>query len=241
MKPLISVVVPAYNEEKLLPGCLTSLQKQSFTKPFEIVVVDNNSTDRTPTIARQFGVRVVTERNKGVIFAKQQGYLSSRGNFVVFVDADCIVPPTWLQNIISPFHDPTVVAVTGPYTIIDGPKFHQYYARFAQFITWICYRYWGKNLYLSGGNCAYRKTVLDKFHCFDVTKGVGEDEYGILSKVLKYGRVIYCPKTRILTSGRRASRGFFDFLSQMLVRYSLNFISLRTFGKAIFPPYSDFR
>ena len=60
--PLVSVVIPAYNEEKYLPACLEALSRQTF-RDFEVVVVDNNSTDRTAEIARSLGARVVHEEN----------------------------------------------------------------------------------------------------------------------------------------------------------------------------------
>ena len=65
-KPVISVIVPAYNEEKFLPQCLEALKNQSFNLPYEIIVVDNNSTDLTGEIARNAGVKVVLEKRKGV-------------------------------------------------------------------------------------------------------------------------------------------------------------------------------
>ena len=62
--PAISVVIPAFNEEKYLPACLEALKKQTF-KNYELIVVDNNSTDKTAQIAKKFGARVVKEKKQG--------------------------------------------------------------------------------------------------------------------------------------------------------------------------------
>ena len=103
MPLLISVIVPALNEESVIGRCLASLQQQKLPKAcFEVIVVDNGSTDRTKEIARSFrgslsvtvldrsGVRISALRNFGAAVA--------RGTFLAFLDADCVAPPHWLQQ-----------------------------------------------------------------------------------------------------------------------------------------------
>lgn len=86
--PSASIVVPARNEEKLLAQCLKSLLEQDYVGDYEIIVVDNASTDRTAEIASGFGVKVVYEANVGTGPARQCGLLEARGEIIAFTDAD---------------------------------------------------------------------------------------------------------------------------------------------------------
>jgi glycosyltransferase involved in cell wall biosynthesis len=90
-----SVVVPAYNEAAYLAGTLKALQRQDYGAPYEIIVVDNASTDGTAEIATGHGVRVVCEPEPGICQARQRGLVEARGQIVVSTDADTIQPPGW--------------------------------------------------------------------------------------------------------------------------------------------------
>ena len=103
IKPVISVVIPAYNEEKLLPKCLTALRNQDFKKPFEIILVDNCSTDKTAEIGKKYRCRVIREPRKGQIFARQKGCLKARGKIIAMLDADSIPVRNWLSVIFREF------------------------------------------------------------------------------------------------------------------------------------------
>jgi glycosyltransferase involved in cell wall biosynthesis len=76
----ISVIIPAFNEEKFLGNCLFSLKEQNF-KDFGIIVVDNNSTDKTAEIAKKFGAILVSEKNQGVAFARNRGVQRNKAKF----------------------------------------------------------------------------------------------------------------------------------------------------------------
>ncbi len=101
-----SIVVPAYNEAGYLGCSLTSLQHQDFAGPYEIIVVDNNSTDDTAAVAASYGVRVVHEPEQGVCAARQRGADVAIGEIIVSVDADTVYPPDWLSTIDARFTGP---------------------------------------------------------------------------------------------------------------------------------------
>lgn len=82
MRVVISVVIPAFNEEKLLPQCLESLKNQDYKDGYEIIIVDNGSTDNTGKVAREFGSRVILYPEKGVVYARQMGVYSALGAVV---------------------------------------------------------------------------------------------------------------------------------------------------------------
>lgn len=103
MNPIrVSVVIPAYNEEKLLARCLVSLVNQS-VKPYEIIVVDNNSTDTTAAIAKMHGAVVISETRQGIAWARDAGFAKASGDIIARLDADCIAPPEWIE-IISNYY-----------------------------------------------------------------------------------------------------------------------------------------
>ena len=85
----ISFVIPCYNEEKYIRNCIRSIVREASCLPhYEIIVVDNNCTDQTVLIAMQEGVTVVSERQKGVVFARQKGYETAQYNLIANIDAD---------------------------------------------------------------------------------------------------------------------------------------------------------
>lgn len=156
----VSVVVPAYNEQELLPACLEALLGQT-RPPDEIIVVDNNSDDRTAEIAHSYGVTVLSESRQGIMPAVWTGMNASTGDIIARCDADSIVPPYWIEQIETIFHShPNAAGVTGV------GKFYgtdQIRANLAQ--GWYMYAYFllvGSalaNWPLFGSNCAIRRTV----------------------------------------------------------------------------------
>ena len=110
----VSVVIPAFNEEFLLPHCLEALRAQDYAGPIEIVVVDNASTDETANVARRFGLTVVEEPIQGYSRALSRGFAASRGEIVAFTDADSTVPPDWISRLVAEYdRRPDVVAIGG--------------------------------------------------------------------------------------------------------------------------------
>jgi glycosyltransferase involved in cell wall biosynthesis len=95
----VSIVIPAYNEERHLVACLDAIAAQ--TAPvYEAVVVDNNSTDATAAIARRYPfVRVVHERTQGRVFARNTGFDAARGDIIGRIDADIRLPKDWVYHV----------------------------------------------------------------------------------------------------------------------------------------------
>ena len=104
MDKILTVVVPVYNEQELIAGCLDSLLDQTLDKEkYEIIVIDNNSSDQTARIALEKGVRVEKELRKGYVHAIRKGIDVSQTQLIAFTDADCRVPPDWTAKILSHF------------------------------------------------------------------------------------------------------------------------------------------
>jgi len=110
----ISIVIPVYNEADHLRACLEAIAVQTVA-PFEVLVVDNNSTDGSRRLAEQFPfVTLVGEPRQGVVYARDRGFNAARGDIIGRIDADSIVNVNWVETIERLFDDDrSLTAVTG--------------------------------------------------------------------------------------------------------------------------------
>ncbi|MCO5182350.1 MAG: glycosyltransferase [Anaerolineae bacterium] len=118
MTPYASVIIPAYNAAETLPACLCALHNQTVSaESYDIIVVDDGSTDDTHTIAQRMGARVVRlPVNQGWSVARNAGAAVSSAEILLFTDADCEPFPDWIAHMTAPFQrDPEVVGVKGAY------------------------------------------------------------------------------------------------------------------------------
>lgn len=114
---LASVIIPAYNSSGTISACISSLkaQKGVAKKSYEIIVVDDGSSDDTATRAKKLGSRVVHQENSGPAKARNFGARFANGKILVFTDADCIPEKEWLAEMLKPFADKRVAGVQGTY------------------------------------------------------------------------------------------------------------------------------
>jgi glycosyltransferase involved in cell wall biosynthesis len=114
--PSVSVIVPAYNAEETIAECVDSVLAQAYPQErFELIVVDNASTDATSEVVRAYGerLRVVHESRRGAAAARNAGLASASGDVAAFIDADCVAVPGWLRAIVKPLREPSVGMVGG--------------------------------------------------------------------------------------------------------------------------------
>lgn len=227
-KKQISVIVPARNEEDYIGPCIDSLLAQDINKSkYEIIVVDNASTDNTYEIARKKGVVVLKEPKKGYVCALIKGVDNAQGEILAFTDADCRVPRSWLNQFQEKFEqDPNLDAIGGVFEYFDGNILLQKIAIRSQ-----------KYIYhLSGGNSAIKRKSYDKFGGFDPKVNLGADT--LLSfKIAKQGNMIINRKNVVATSSRRLSKAF----TKTMIIWFTNDLSLKLFQKPLFSNFPDIR
>jgi len=204
----ISVVIPALNEERYLPNCIQSLKSQNFEHPYEIIVVNNNSTDRTAEVASDMGATVVLEPHIGITWARQKGLETAQGEIVACVDADTVVPKDWLQQIYHTLgDDDEIVGASGKIFYTKGDTWKgKLPALLGSVILYsdMAFRYlFGKPGTLWGGNFAVRKRAVIKAGGFNKKiKFFGEDTELSL-RLGKIGKIKFNKKQLAYTSPRR--------------------------------------
>ena len=119
---VISVVIPAFNEELYLPATLSKLQDATSTCgcSVELIVVDNGSTDRTAAVALSFGAQVVHEPVHNIARVRNAGAAVAHGDVLAFVDADTTVPPHFLDRLADAMGDPACMG--GSAHVVYTPK-----------------------------------------------------------------------------------------------------------------------
>lgn len=165
--PDITVVIPVRNMAAELPDCLTALTRQSCAS-FEIVVVDNGSTDHSRDIAAQFPVRVVQESIPGAAAARNCGIEAAQAPLVAFTDADCAPSRNWLRGLLHEFSDPEVTVVAGGLTPVvrESSALATYSSLIGQYSAEATLSH-ARFPYAPTANVAVRKEVLRAAGMFD--------------------------------------------------------------------------
>jgi len=205
-RPQVSVVIPALNEGEEIELCLESFKKQKF-RDFEVIVVDNGSTDDTEEVARRYGCRVVHEARQGVSFARQRGFEQARGEIVASTDADTVVPSEWLELIVRSFEeDPEQVGVYGKILLRERRRQGQWLAEFL-FNRFLRLNHLLGRPHFCGPNFAVRRETFKQVGGFRDKGGnrpytVSED-LQLSLKLRKEGYILFHPDLVTYTSPRK--------------------------------------
>ncbi|MBI4089469.1 MAG: glycosyltransferase [Candidatus Levybacteria bacterium] len=203
----ISVVIPAFNEEKYIERCLKSLMRQAHpNKPYEVIVVDNNSTDNTAKIAKKLHAKVISEKRQGYVFSLKRGMMEATGDIIAVTDADTQVSNNWLSVIEKAFEKKEVVAVTGRVNLDSRSKLvnislSALYMLFLNISSFI-----GRPN-LTGFNFAVRRETFTKSGGINTLFKMSPDvDLGI--RLNKMGKVSVVNNLSVLTSVRRWEERF---------------------------------
>lgn len=197
---MISVVVPALNEESFLGKCLVSLRDQKY-QDFEVIVVAGGN-DQTSTIAQSFSTIVVPQYPKGIARARQKGFSVARGDIIVSTDADTIVPDDWLQHIVELFEQhPDAVAVAGHFLLYDGPIIVRMWLKISLVLMPVILKIapWLWNF--GGFNFAVKSEVFNSIGGFNLNYDFGED-IDLCRRLKKNGKVVFERHLVVRVSGR---------------------------------------
>ncbi len=239
----LSLIIPAHNEELYLADCLrfvaAELKANHDSGPFEVIVVDNASTDRTAEIAARFpGVRVVHEPRKGLTRARQCGLEAAEGQILAFVDADTRMPRGWICQVLRLFDsNSATVCVSGPYVYYDLMSVKTTLVR----LYWLLIArpmYFITQYMAVGGNFAARRDALTQIGGFDATISFYGEDTDIARRLSKVGDVVFDMGLIMQTSARRLQA---EGLVATAVRYALNFGSEVILKRPLTVKYRDIR
>ncbi|PLX26569.1 hypothetical protein C0581_04015 [Candidatus Parcubacteria bacterium] len=225
-QPLFSIVVPAYNEEEFITACVSDLKKIQNDFDIEIIVVDNNSTDKTAEITRTLDVIFLQEKTQGVGAARRAGTEIAQGSFIVHVDADTRLPQGYLERVYDKFtHDEKLVCVGGQFLFYDAPAWKRVLRFFNHWALWLfaVVVSFGK-IGPMGNNMTFKKDVYDRTDGFDAQLKYGED-MDLCRRLSAFGKIRLDMRLKCHTSVRR-----FKF-NKRLWDYFLNFVKMSIVGK----------
>jgi glycosyltransferase involved in cell wall biosynthesis len=235
---MISFVIPAYNEEELIADCIGSIRYAvalAKIKEYEIIVVDNNSTDNTSNRAKGLGAKVISEKRKGVTRARQAGLEAARYELVAFIDADNFLPEEWVRFALATMDDRKVVAAAGPLVYHDlglGKRLTGFlFYLFAKAVHYVLPM-------TTGGNCILRKSALVAVGGFNTEIDFYGDDTDTAVRLSKVGKVKFDLDLWTFSSARRMeAEGFFV----IGLRYIANWAWIWIFGKPLTTSYYDHR
>lgn len=177
--PELSVIICTYNRANLLARCLDSFVDQTLdSQRFELIVVNNRSTDDTSAVLEQFRIKIKNlqvfwEENAGLSYARNRGIRESRGALIAFIDDDARASSNWCQEIISFFSNhKDAAAVGGPYTAYyDSPRPEWFLDRYGSWNLGEGLKIMGNDEYVNGTNMIFRKFIFEKIGLFNT--GIG--------------------------------------------------------------------
>ncbi len=245
----ISFVIPAYNEERYVGACIESIERELdagglvLGTDAEIIVVNNASTDSTHAVAARYdGVRIIDEMRKGVVRARQAGFVAAQGDLIAFIDADATLTRGWLRVVLGQFeHNSRLSALGGYYQYIGMspitmPLVWLYYG--AVYATYLITRMLHAGSTLFGGNFIVRRTALEKVGGFNTDIEFYGDDTDAAKSLSKVGTVRFSFRFSVTQSPRR-------FEGQGLLKttflYVINYVWVMVLGRPFTKKYTDVR
>jgi len=201
----ISVIICVYNREDFIKRCLDSIKSQDFEN-YEIVVVDDGSSDRTGEILKSYMINpkfkiCFNRENKGLMASRNIGVEESNSDIVAFTDSDCIVDKNWLDQLIKPFDSDMDIVITGG-SISDGES-EGYWSLVSRGI-YNLKKGSGYVKRIIGCNMAIKKTFLEN-NRFDETLKYGADETDLCRRASNSGLKVYFTEDAKITHFHRTT------------------------------------
>lgn len=234
---MISVVIPAYNEEYELPLCLSYIKHAATrcTHPIEIIVVNNASTDKTRECVTSDTVLVIDESRKGISFARQAGFEVAKGDIICCIDADTRMPHYWFSRLLKHFCKGSV-AVSGPSFFYDLPLRHRALAHVFNMNAYLIYLVNGAML--QGGNFAVRRDVLERAGGFNTSIEFYGEDTDLARRLARLGKICWAWDMSMPSSGRRIRA---EGIVRTGMTYAMNYLSVAYAGRPVTSEHKDIR
>jgi len=233
---MISFIIPCYNEEAHIKDCIRSIRRHVWYVPYEIIVVDNNCTDRTAEIAEEELAKVVKETRKGVVFARQAGYEAATGWLIANIDADSKITDGWVWEALSMLSNHDTVAVTGPLKY-EGAGFGlRIMTKLYYLVAKLSNDHIG--VFLQGGNSMIKKKALDEVGGYDLSIAFYGEDTMTAKRIQHLGKIVFNMYMVTTTSPRRLEE---QGVIKTTWLYLTNYFSVTFKNKSTTNDYKDFR
>jgi glycosyltransferase involved in cell wall biosynthesis len=233
---MISFIIPCYNEEAHIKDCIRAIRKHVWYVPYEIIVVDNNCTDKTAEIAELESAFVIKETRKGVVHARQAGYEAATGRLIANIDADSKITDGWVWEALSCLSNDNVVAVSGPLEY-DGTRFSlKVMTKLYYLLAKVSNDHIG--VFLQGGNCMIKKKALDDVGGYDTSIAFYGEDTMTAKRIQHLGKIVFNMYMITTTSPRRLEE---QGVLKTTWLYLTNYFSVTFKNKSTTNDYKDFR
>lgn len=198
MRPIISVVVPTYNDSARLEKCINALLQQSLPRNnYEIIVIDNNSSDSCIKIKKKYEGSVVflSEHRQGSYVARNKGVFHAKGKILAFTDADCIPDKDWLATglSLSKLHGPRAVIGGRIVQFVEGMPLSRAMLEFQKAASLNQEMNYLLGFFATANMFVYKQVFLEVGFFNDIMISCGDREWGYRAK--KSGLIFYYAKT----------------------------------------------
>ena len=226
-RPIASVIIPTFNEEKIIGATLRALSDQTIPRSqYEIIVADGYSEDKTIAVSRRLADKVVFEKKLVIAAGRQKGALAAKGKILVCADGDSRSRRDWLEELLKPFADKRVAASFGAVEPLESTPFRELMCRLMSVYFRIT-----AALGLpsgAGASLAIRADAFTKAGGFDTGLVTGED-VELQKRVKRLGRVVFAPRSVMAISFRRVEKwGYLKFI----LFHSANFLRTHFLGRS---------
>ena len=227
--------MPVYNGALTIEECIKSLLNLEYPEDkYEIIIVDNNSTDTTVEIVKSYPVKLLREGKQSSYAARNLGIKNAKGEIVAFTDADCIVDKMWLEQLVKNFEDETTAGMGGEILAYNPKNLVERYLDksdiLSQKSSFDCKFANLKMPFIATANAAYKAEILNEIGLFDDSFISGGDVDLAWRITLKDYRIVYEPKALVYHRHRTTLYGLF----KQVFRYGEGHAKLFKKHKAIF-------
>lgn len=215
--PSVSIIIPVYNEADQIKPCLAAIAKQT-VMPDEVIVVDNNSTDGTAVLARQFPfVRVLTEHRQGAVHARNAGFDAAQSEIIGRIDADTILAPDWIESVQHLFVHGGPDAASGSVTyhgMVASRVLNKVDFGLRRYFAWAL----GREYALQGANMALRASAWRNSKKLMCNQGGIHEDFDLAIHLREVGfTTVFAPKMCASVTFRQAGSHWRDFTSYVLL------------------------
>jgi glycosyltransferase involved in cell wall biosynthesis len=223
--PEVSIVIPAYNEEDSIVKTLYSLCHNVTSRSVEIIVVNNNSVDKTGLLVSACGVTCIDEEKQGITVARNKGLSVARGKYILNADADTLYPANWIEAMINPLTDENIALTYGNFSFLPigstGRATYFVYEYITDIVRLLKTKFREEAVNVYGFNSGFRREQGLAVEGFNHPPGTNEDGWLALKLRDKgFGRLQSVRNAPVWTTDRRLQMdgGFWKAIQKRIKR-----------------------